>query len=846
MSDITEREDAENALRQLGAIVAGSGDAILGVTIDGIVTSWNSAAEALFGYTAEEIIGQDESLLVPPDKAAEPALVRARLIAGGPPEQLETTRRRRDGSLVGVFVTASPAVDEAGKVVGLSVIAHDITERRRSQRALEASQRRLAEAQRIAALGSFELDLVTGELTWSEELYRLLGLDPSLQPSGDLFLSTAHPDDVAGLEQAWEEVTERAVPFGLDYRIIRFESNERWVHARAVAEIGDDSTVVRVIGTVMDDTERVEAEQVRRAAETRFEIGFEQAAIGTAISDLEGYPTRVNPAMCAFLGRPEELLVGRRWIEYTHPDDIPLLQAVLTRVAAGYDTCEDERRYLRPDGAVVWASSHVTLVRDETQEPKYFFVQLQDITERKQLEAELADRMLHDSLTGLPNRALLTDRLTQRLAGSRRRGSQLGVMFVDVDQFKVINDSLGHGAGDDVLRQVAVQIAEAIRPGDTVARFSGDEFVVVCDDVSAVDIEHIADRVLEAMSGPCVIGGQEIGVTASVGVAVADENATPESLLRESNAAMDRAKERGGGRIELFDEALRSKAERRLAGESALRRALQHGELAVHYQPIVDLSSGAMVSGEALLRWNHPERGLVSPDAFIPLAEETGLIVPIGAWVLEQACQQLVQWQRTEPSMSVAVNLSVRQLLAPDIAGVIASVLMRTGARAEGLCLELTESVFMEDVEYFGRTLTGLKALGARLAIDDFGTGYSSLSYLKRFPVDAVKVDRAFVDGLGTDPHDTALVAAIVAMADALGLEVTAEGVEDQEQMSNLKGLGCRRAQGFHLAPPMPAAAMADLVAQSRRWLVDGSSRSFWEIPKASIDAARDRKPSPM
>jgi predicted signal transduction protein with EAL and GGDEF domain len=380
---------------------------------------------------------------------------------------------------------------------------------------------------------------------------------------------------------------------------------------------------------------------------------------------------------------------------------------------------------------------------------------------------------------------------------------------------------MGHSRGDDLLIQVAQRVAGAIRADDTVARFGGDEFVVVCDDVSAVETEEIAERVLEALSPPCLIGDQEISVTASLGIAIADEQATPESLLRDSDAAMYRAKERGGGRIEIFDEALRSKVERRLNTASALQRALEREEFAVHYQPVVDLSTGAMVSAEALLRWQHPDRSLVGPDDFIPLAEETGLIVPIGAWVLEQACRQLGEWQRTEPSMSVAVNLSVRQMLAPDIVGLVDDVLRRTGVSPADLCLEMTETGLMDDVDYFGRTLASLKELGVRLAIDDFGTGYSSLSYLKRFPVDAVKVDRSFVDGLGTDPHDSALVAAIVAMAAALGLEVTAEGVETHDQLADLKRLQCRRAQGFYLARPAPAASITQLVANAHRWQID-------------------------
>ncbi len=818
--DITDRKTAEKDRRQLATIVEGSGDAIFGVTADGIVTSWNVAAEELFGYTAVEIIGRPVGVFAPEGLVAQEEEIRCRLNAGGPAEHLETTRCRKDGSRVDVLVTASPATDEVGNVVGLSMIAHDITERREAQHERDASRRRMAEAQRIAHLGSFELDLLTGQMSWSDEQYRILGIDPGLPATADLFFARIHPDSRSALEKAWATAIGEGVPFDLLLRIIRIDLDERCVRARAVPEMTDDGTVARLVGTLIDDTERVEADRLQLAAETRIEIGFEQAGIGAAIVDLEGVPLRVNPAVCSLLGRPKELLVGRHWTEYTHPDEVPAWQSLLARVAAGHDTYAVEGRYVRPDGTVVWASSHVTLVRNELGKPQYFLAQLQDITERKEMENELVHQALHDSLTGLPNRALLTDRLVHALDGSRRRGSKIGVLFLGLDRFKTINDTFGHATGDELLKLVANRLARLVRPGDTVARNGGDEFVAVCEDISVVEIKEIAERLIETLSVPFSISNHEMAITASAGIAVSDACATPVSLLRDSDTAMYRAKERGRGSIELFDEALRAKVERRMATESALRRALEGQEFTVYYQPVIDLITGKIVSAEALLRWEHRERGLILPNEFIALAEDTGLIVPIGAWVLEEACRQLVQWQTTEPSISIAVNLSVRQTATPGIAGVIEDVLRRTGAQPKDLCLELTESIFMEDVVYFEQVLASLKALGVQLSIDDFGTGYSSLSYLQRFPVDAVKVDRTFVHGLGSDSHDSALVAAILAMAEALDLEVTAEGVERRDQLDNLKNLGCKRAQGFYLAPPMPAADLTRLIGESHHWNV--------------------------
>ena len=813
--DVSARRAEDAARRQLSAIVDSSADAIFSVTLEGQITSWNKAAQNLFGHRADEAIGQTISILAPTDLRHEQLAVRSRLTEGSPFEVLESTRRRKDGTLVEVLLTMSRTNDQAGRMVGASVIARDITESVRARRALEASSHRLAEAQRIAHLGSFEV--VGGDMIWSDEMYRIMGIQVGLAFDPDAFLAAVHPDDVEGLTTVWANSAGTGDPFDHAFRIVRPDGTERSVRARVVSDVDHAGRVTKMSGTVADQTEWVEADTTRRVAESRFEIGFEQSAIGAAIADLDGIPRRVNQALRELLGRTDEELTGRRWTDYGHPNEIPLADAVLTRLAAGHETYQDERRYIRPDGSVVWAATNVAVVQDHGI-AQYVFVQLQDITQRKEMEAESSHRALHDSLTGLPNRLLLTDRLTHGLAGSKRRGSRLGVIFLDVDQFKVVNDSLGHTSGDGLLSEAANRIEHAIRPGDTVARFGGDEFVVVCDEVTAVEVEQIAQRVLTAFVRTWLINGQEIHVTASLGIALSNDSSTPESLLRDSDTAMYRAKELGRGRIEMFDETLNLKASQRLSISSALHHALDRHELSVHYQPVVDLATREMVSVEALLRWQSASLGDIAPADFIPIAEETGLIVPIGAWLLEEASRQLVEWQRLQTALdhgrmlSLAVNLSVRQMLSPDITDRIARVLAKSGMRSDDLCLELTESVFMQDADYFGRTLNELKALGVSLAIDDFGTGYSSLSYLRRFPVDSVKIDRAFVDGLETDSNDTALVQAIVAMAQALDLSITAEGVETARQMICLTELGVPRAQGFLLARPMPPAGITRLI----------------------------------
>ena len=445
--------------------------------------------------------------------------------------------------------------------------------------------------------------------------------------------------------------------------------------------------------------------------------------------------------------------------------------------------------------------------------------------DRNRVDEEVRHRAMHDPLTGLPNRALALDRLEGALARRRRDGRAVAVLLADLDQFKLVNDSMGHRAGDDLLVALAPRLHDAVRPSDTVARLGGDEFLVVCEQLDGPhEAIRVAERVAQAINQPIVLAAGEHFVTASIGIAVADRaDADPADLLRDADAAMYRAKERGRGRYELFDDVLRKRVLTRLRTENELRRGIEHDELRVVYQPVIELSDGSVTAVEALVRWQHPERGTVDPVDFIPVAEESGLIGALGDWVLTAACRDGAAWQarypRAEPLL-VCVNTSPRQLANGAFPARVADIMGRHGLAPGSLALEITESVLMEEAHAPVTVLASLREYGLRLMLDDFGTGYSSLSYLKRFPLDVLKIDRSFVAGLGRDEEDSAIVAAIVQMAQTLGLMVIAEGVERPEQLERLRELGCDRAQGRLIAGPMPAERVDRLMASATAGVV--------------------------
>ncbi len=441
--------------------------------------------------------------------------------------------------------------------------------------------------------------------------------------------------------------------------------------------------------------------------------------------------------------------------------------------------------------------------------------------ERSRTRSQLVHQALHDVLTGLPNRALFVDRLEQALARSERTDGLVAVIFLDLDRFKTINDSLGHEAGDRVLVDVAARLREVVRPSDTLARFGGDEYTVLCEPTSAYQGLAIADRLAVALSVPIESGGHEVFLTASVGVAFGRHGDQPADLIRDADSAMYKAKERGPGEVETFDVEMRAQALQRLEIEHDLHRAVERDELRLYWQPIVELDTGDIVAAEALLRWQHPERGLVMPDEFIPAATETGLIVPIGQWVVESACHQLKLWRQaglTEPGFVGSVNASAREIETGQLAESVRGARARCGVAASELCLEVTERDLMSETGAMLDVVNTLHDLGGQLALDDFGTGHSSLLVLKRLPIQTVKVDRAFVQGLDDDDddQDAAIIEAVASLAHALGLRTVAEGIETETQRRKSHELGCDLGQGFLFARPLPAFEMTALLDQTR------------------------------
>ncbi|WGS86944.1 EAL domain-containing protein [Methylomonas sp. UP202] len=609
-------------------------------------------------------------------------------------------------------------------------------------------------------------------------------------------ISTLKSLEVTALERATILVNPQGTEFPVD--------------DGAAPIIDDDGTLFGAVMVFRDITARREMENLLRESEERFHSSFEMAAIGMALVSLDGAFLQVNNALCDTFGYGRaELLSGS--LRMLLPEgEHPLLDQCLRQLLA------DERPTFQIElecthktaGKRVWTLWSASLVRGPDGVPQYFIVQVQNISNRKYAEQQLIYLANHDPLTGLLNRDQFHARLTQALSAARRHGSKLALMFLDLDRFKLINDTLGHRLGDLLLQATSDRLKSTVRGNDVLARLGGDEFIVLLNDIThSDDVARIAQKTIDILTQPFTLEGNDLVVTASVGISVfPDDGKDSHTLLMNADTAMYLAKERGKNNYQFYTLAMTERSLERMTVERGLRRALAERELRLHFQVQIDSVSGLATGAEALVRWQHPEWGLVYPDRFITVAEETGLIVQVGAWVLREACLQAKAWiENGGPFASVAVNVSARQFLEANLFQTVRDILSETGLNPNALELEITESAVMQNPESTLQVLRQFQALGVRLSIDDFGTGYSNLTYLYRFPVQSVKIDRSFVIGLADDGSSKTLVRAIVALAHELRLSVVVEGVETAEQLAFLTAQGCDSLQGYLFSRPVSA-----------------------------------------
>lgn len=689
-------------------------------------------------------------------------------------------------------------------------------------RAIEALQERehqLAEAQRVARTGSWTQDLRTGEIEWSDECYRLLGRNPGEGPPGfDLVRERIHRDHRDRLE-AFVSGAGASREDRLEFPLILGDGAERWLEVVVVTDLDIQGRAVRVHGIVRDVTEAHHISVALQELSGRFRALTENTSDILTILGADGSLAYSSPSASRILGYPRHTKRGTALVELIHPDDVHLVQDAIARLEANPDAeaCVTIRLAHADGSWRQFESKALNLLADP--DVRGFLVTSRDITERHSMELRLRHEALHDGLTGLANRVLMKDLVTAALARARRRGWTTMMLVVDIDDFRDVNDRYGLDAGDRVLVELAKRLESAFRTSDgvsrsavSVGRFAGDEFMVLCEQVGAAGaVGALWDRVSGVFARDVTVGDHAVTVSASMGVSIAAPGATdPDILVHEAQAAVRAVQERGGAGYEIFDEVRRAAEDSLSLATTRLRGALENGELRLYFQPKYSLATGRIVGAEGLLRWEDPERGLVPPLDFIPLAESTGLIVEIGAWVIEEACRHASRWERAfpgRPPLTIHVNVSAHQF-TPGLVQTVAAALESAQLTTARLGLEVTESVLMHDVAAAAEILRQLKDLGAVLAIDDFGTGYSSLAYLRQFDLHELKIDKSFVDGLGADRDDTVIVSAVIALAHALGLSVVAEGVETEAQADRLRSLGCETGQGYLFARPAPAEAM--------------------------------------
>ena len=825
--------DAESLARVRGAsggerwfrsLVQNSSDVMMILEADATVRYVSPAVERVLGYRPEDFVGKLAFDYAHPEDVEYVAKSFAEILQKpGVQPPIEYRVRTADGFWRCMEVVNSNCLGDP-HIAGVVANVRDITERRGAETKLREAEERYRTLVEHIPVVTY-IDRVTDgpdePLYTSHQIERMLGYTPEEWIEDRLWPKRIHPEDrerILAADERFER--ERQERFGEEYRLLAKDGSVVWVRQEAVLVRDEAGEPLYWQGVIFDITERKEAEEALRQSEERYRTVVKQAAEGIFIAHIDTkLILEANAAYRDLLGYSAKDMLGLGLTLYdVVARDRESIDRYVEQILEKSSQFLGEQRHLRKDGSLVDVEVSSSVISYGNGEALCVIVH--DLTERRVLEDRLRHQAFHDVLTDLPNRQLFVDRLGHALARmERRRDRQVAVLFMDLDNFKVVNDSLGHQKGDSLLVLMAMRLKRCLRSEDTLARFGGDEFTVLLEDVEGADVPvRVAERIIEELRNPFVLEGQEVYARGSIGIAIGEaRNKDSDDLLRDADTAMYRAKDEGTG-YSVFDPAMGNRAFDRLEAENDLRRAVEQEEFVLHYQPIMSLQTGEIFAVEALVRWEHPERGLLNPDDFVPLAEDSDLVVPMGEQVLRVACFRAKEWQvkhpRTPP-LVMSVNLSARQLSRPNLAETVKGILKETGLDGSCLTLDVTETVYVSTLAGNTATLDSLRDLEARIFIDDFGTGYSSLAYLKRLPADALKIDKSFVKGLGEDMEDTAIVQMVIELAHTLGLEVIAEGVETEEQVTLLEEMGCDMAQGYHFTKPLPAEEIPALLTSA-------------------------------
>lgn len=809
--------EAEEALRLTQFLMDRAADAAFWARPDGRFFYANEAACRALGYSREELLSLSVPDIVPPHLSDIFARTSPKVREQGS-ATFESVHRRKNGELFPVEVHVTYLELEGREY--FCAFARDITKRLEAEAAVRASEERYHSLFDGVPVGLYRTTPSGRMLDANAALVKILGF-PSREDLievnvGDLYVD---PED----RKRWQKLIESSGPVQtFEARVRRGDGEVIWVRFSVRAFRDEEGRVERYEGALEDVTDRRRAEEALRESEERFRALVQNASDLIAILDRQGTVLYESPSHWRLLGYEPEDHLGRSIVDLVHAEDRPLVEESLRQLAdAPGEALAIE--YRLQDSKGVWRVIE-SMAANLLEHPAVQGIVLNshDITDRKNAEQRLLHDALHDELTGLPNRVLFMDRLRHAMERLRREPDRLtAVLFLDLDQFKIVNDSLGHLVGDELLIQIAGSLQAALRPTDTIARVGGDEFAILLEggrDVS--DAVRVANRIHDRLAGPINLGGHEVFVTASLGIAVCTpEYERPEDLLRDADTAMYRAKASGRACHVVFNRVMHRFVMARLQLETDLRRAIERGQLRVYYQPFITLATGEVMGFEALVRWLHPRRGILPPDEFLSVAEETGLIMPIGRTILREACRQIHELQKKHPErgpLRVSVNLSNKQFFQADLFEHVEEALRSSGLPPSCLGFEITEGVIIRQAESASHRFTRLKELGVQLYLDDFGKGYSSLNYLHRFPMDILKIDRSFISRLDDAGSNSAIVQAIVTLAHELGMEVIAEGIQTEEQLEKVRALGCEYGQGYLFSHPLNADEAENLLMRRR------------------------------